>query len=580
MGRVKVLDANLIEKIAAGEVIERPASVVKELIENSLDAEASRIEIAIERGGIKKIVVSDDGSGMLPEDLELAVRRHTTSKISDERDLERITTLGFRGEALAAIVEVSKATITTRAREAAEAVKLEVNGGVARGLEPAARAPGTTVEAADLFYNTPARRKYLRSVRTEAQQVIRTVKRFALAWPEVHFKLVSDDRVIFDLPPVRELRERLASLYNPALARALIAVEAAGPVRISGLIGPPELARIDRGEQFLFVNRRYIRDQGLSYAVARAYGNLLKDKAPVFFLFLELEPGELDVNVHPRKEEVRFAEPGLVQGLVRRAVQAALLSKQAIPSLEAPPGRRPRRREARPAPAELELDLKRELTALRRGQEPPVPMPAPPPPRAAEEFRVLGQLHHTYILVETPEGLELIDQHVAHERVLYEQFLEQLNSSKVARQRLLFPLTVELPPEALELLLARVEWLREHLGIAVEEFGGGSLIVREWPQVLAEHLNPESAHEVLEKVALHLRDRDDESLEFTALAERLATELACAAALKKNTPLTSEEMEALVRQLKETKNPYRCPHGRPIIIKYTLKDLERRFGRH
>ena len=219
MGRVKELDTGLIEKIAAGEVIERPASVVKELIENSLDAGARRIEVGIERGGMERIVVSDDGSGMLPEDLELAVRRHTTSKIGDERDLERITTLGFRGEALAAIVEVSKTTLTTRAREAPapEAVRLRVEGGEAQGLEPAARAPGTTVEVRDLFYNTPARRKYLRSVRTEQHQIVRVVKRFALAWPEVHFKLVGDGRVIFDLPPVRELRERLPS--SPSMPR-------------------------------------------------------------------------------------------------------------------------------------------------------------------------------------------------------------------------------------------------------------------------------------------------------------------------------------------------------------------------
>jgi len=574
MGRIKELAADLIEKIAAGEVIERPASVVKELIENSLDAGARRVEVSITRGGMERIVVSDDGSGMLPEDLELAVRPHTTSKIGDERDLERIVTLGFRGEALAAIVEVSKVAITTRAREAAEAVRLRVDGGAARGLEPAARAPGTTVEVLDLFYNTPARRKYLRSARTEGQQIVQVVKRFALAWPEVHFKLVSDDRVILDLPPAGGLRERLAALYNPALARALIAVDAEGPVRISGLISPPELTRADRSDQFFFVNRRYVRDQGLSYAVAHAYENLLKkNRVPIFFLFLELEPERVDVNVHPRKEEVRFAEPGLVQGLVRRAVQAALLSERAVPSLA--PERRPRRPEARPAPTRLELDLKRELIAPRP-QEPS--MPPPQPREAMPEFRVLGQLHRAYIVIETPEGLELIDQHVAHEQVLYEQISKQLGSGQVARQRLLFPLAVELPSEAAELLLERAEWLRERLGIVMESFGKGSLIVREWPQVLAEHLSAESAREVLEKVASHLRE--DEPLEFAALAERLAAELACAAALKKNTPLTPEEMESLVRQLKETENPYRCPHGRPIIIKYALEDLERRFGRH
>jgi DNA mismatch repair protein MutL len=591
MGKIRVLEPRVVSKIAAGEVIERPASVVKELVENSLDAGASRIEVSIEKGGLAKITVADDGEGMDPDDLQLAIRRHTTSKIATEEDLERITTLGFRGEALASIVEVSRVTITSRARGREEAVRLEVAGGEVLALEPCGRAPGTTVEVSELFYNTPARRKYLRSEQAEGYHILRTMKRFVLAQRGVHFDLTSDGRSVLEAPAQRDLRERLALLYGPEFARRLIEVQSEGNlIRVSGLIALPEEGRADRQDQFIFVNGRYVRDQAVSFALARAYEGLVKGgKFPPVFLFIELSPELVDVNVHPRKEEVRFTDPRLVQAEVKRAVEAGLLSRQIVPKLgEARPGPGAKATKAiRPgrgrgqlalrkplAGQPLGLDLRKELAASAHRPGPELPAQSG---EARPTWKILGQLHNTYILVQTEEGLELIDQHVAHEQVLYERFLAQLQEGEIPRQRLLIPLALELPREEAELLAAHRELLEERLGIGLEPFGGGSFIIRDWPQVLAERLTKERAREALEKVSRLLEAGEEP--EFAEFVEEVAAELACAAAITKNTPLSPEEMEGLVRQLQALENPYRCPHGRPIVVKYTLEDLERRFSR-
>jgi DNA mismatch repair protein MutL len=576
MAKVNRLDPHLVNKIAAGEVIERPASVVKELVENSLDAGALRVEMAIEHGGLSRITVADDGEGMSPKDLELAIQRHTTSKISTEEDLEQISTLGFRGEALASIVEISKTTITTRARGSEEALQLAVEGGEVRSLEPAARARGTTVEVKEIFYNTPARRKYLRSERTERFQIARTMRRFILAHSKVHFKLTNDNRLSIEAPPAADLRERVAAIFGPELARSLIEVQSEGKVRVSGLIGRPEGARADRQDQFIFVNGRYVRDRAVSYALSRAYEGLVKGgKFPPVFLFIEIMPELVDVNVHPRKEEVRFADPRLVQGEVKRALGAALLSHEIVPQLEPEqPRREPHYHGYRRVPQEegLELSLKREFAELREA-----PQAVAPPKREVAGLRLLGQLHNTYILLQTDEGLELIDQHVAHERILYEKFLAQLQGEEVPRQRLLIPLTLEFPQDEAELLAERLDFLDRRLGIGLEAFGGGSFILRDWPQILAERLTKEGAREAIEKILKILESGEEPN--FAELVHQLAAGLACAAAVKKNTSLAPEEMQNLVQQLRQAENPYRCPHGRPIIVKYTLEDLEKRFGR-
>jgi len=573
---VKLLDAHLQSKIAAGEVIERPASVVKELVENSLDAGASRVEIIVEGGGLRRIAVLDDGWGLSREDLRMAIRRHTTSKISSEEDLSRIRTLGFRGEALASIVEVSKTTLISRDEGSPQATRLEVEGGVVRSERSEGRRRGTTVDVRELFFNTPARRKFLKSERTELFHIVRAVKRFALAYPEVHFTLRQGGRLVLESPPARDVREVIAQLYDAELARSLIEARAEGhELKVYGLIGPPQLARSDRSEQHLFVNRRFVRDTAVQYAITKSYEGFLKDKHPIVFLFLEVDPELVDVNVHPKKEEVRFSNPKLVQAEVKRAIVEALITKASIPQLKKPREAARRGFRLEPPVRAQELDLRRELVERTR----PAPMPQPTGAGEAEDAkdRILGQLHGTYILVQTPEGLELIDQHVAHERVLFEKYLSQLSSGEVRRQRLLIPLTLEFPPDLAELLERHLALLDERLGIGLERFGGGTFLLRDWPESLAEGLTKERALGTLERVLEALEHGVDVSLE--GLAKQMAAEFACGAAVVKGTPLSPEEMEHLVRELRQTKNPYRCPHGRPIIISYSLGDLERAFGR-
>lgn len=583
---VRELDAHLINKIAAGEVIDRPASVVKELIENSLDAGCARIDVTVEGGGTERIQVSDDGCGMSRDDLLLAIRRHTTSKIHTEADLERIRTLGFRGEALASIVEISRTVIVSRGDDE-KAARVAIEGGKIEHIRAEGRKRGTTVDVRDLFYNTPARRKFLKSERTEFTHIVRTVKRFALSHPEVHLRLVHGGKLVLESPPVRSTRDCVAHLYDAELAKALLEAKAEGQeVSVRGLVAPPQRARADRNEQYLFVNGRYVRDSALLYALSKAYEGLIdRDRYPMAFLFLEVDPQMVDVNVHPKKEEVRFSNVRLVQTELKRAVSEALLGRGAIPHL-GDPGRpaSPQEHVRYGAQRRLhyeelrELDLKRELRerAARRGPAGPRDEAAVPQPEAPGE-RIIGQLHNTYIVIQTDNGFELIDQHVAHERVLYEQYLHQLTEGHVCRQRLLIPLTLEFPPDQAEQLGDRLALLNEKLGVGLERFGGGTFILREWPEAFAQDLAKDDAVHALERLLETLEHEDDASLE--ELAKQMAADLACEAAVVKNTRLSTDEMQSLVARLRLTKNPYRCPHGRPIMLQYSLDALEKAFGR-
>lgn len=589
--KVKVLDAHLVTKIAAGEVIERPASVAKELIENSLDAGATKIELFVEGGGERRLCVADDGEGMTQEDLLLAIQRHTTSKISSEDDLYNIRTFGFRGEALASIVEVSKTVITSKSDESPEGVRVEIEGGRVLSVQAAGRARGTTVDVRELFFNVPARRKFLKSEKTEFFHIVRVVKRFALAYPNVHFRLEHNRNNVLDLPPRHDLRQTIAQLYTPELARALLDVHTAIPgITVRGLVSPSQIVRPDRTEQFIFVNGRFVKDSQINYAISQAYESALTgDQHPYVFLFIEIDPRAVDVNVHPQKAEVRFAEPIKVQAVVKQAITKALTSAHAVPRLEkaltlpsrhsSPVGAyeggtvsedpaHSRTREPIPSPITKQLNLRSEIGALRQAVTASEPAPS---------FHVLGQLHGTYILVQTESGLEIIDQHIAHERILYERFLAQLREQKVIRQRLLIPITIEMPPDKAELLAAHLKDLDERLGIGIEHFGGGTFILRDWPQVLASEWSKREFIETIERVLAVLEHEAEPSLE--ELAKTLAARIACEAAVVKNKPLRPEEMRELVKQLKQTQNPYHCPHGRPIVLAYSLEELEKKFGR-
>jgi len=549
--RIRKLDEALIRKIAAGEVVDRPAAVVKELVENALDAEAAHVEVELRGGGIELISVADDGVGMTPEELRLAVERHTTSKLSTEEDLRRIRTLGFRGEALAAICAVAHVRIVSRPKGSEVAHELVVEGGRAKEDRPAARSVGTTVEVRDLFAGLPARRKFLKSPVAEARAALAAVRRLVLAHPEVGFAVRSEGREVLAVPPVEGQRARIKQVYGAEFARRLIPVELVEPgFKLVGLFAPPEAARPTRVDQHLFLSGRPVRPGALASPVYQVYSRYLaRGLHPAFFLYLDVDPELVDVNVHPKKEEVRFRAERLVQDLIRRAAMRALgsqvttLGGWAAPIRpETSPGAAEKIEEAAPLFSEAEVRKR--------------------------PWRLLGQVQRAYLVVETEEGLEIVDQHAAHERVLFEKWRD---GGKVPVQELLVPVQVEVPFDRAEALQRAIPRLRE-LGVILEPFGDRSFLLRGWPAPLADR---QARLGFLDPV-LALADR---LLSGEPPLCELWREMACAAAIKAGEALSPEEQESLIAQWKRTQEPARCPHGRPIAFRITWDDLAHRLGR-
>jgi len=567
---IRRLDETTTRKIAAGEVIERPASVLKELLENSLDAKSESIFVFIEEGGIRSIVVRDDGEGMEAEDLHLCVERHTTSKIAQETDLDTISTLGFRGEALASIASVARMRIISCARGEKEAHQVRVIAGDVEGPLPAARAPGTTVEVEDLFFNLPARANFLGAARTEFFHANRVFHRLALAFSDVSWSLKHDERTILTAPHASSLLDRIAQVYGAQVARAMIPVEAErNGIAISGFISQPDLKRGNRRDQLFCVNGRPVNDRGLSYVLASAYrGMLRRGTYPLAVIRVDLPLDSVDVNVHPRKEEIRFAKPRAVQEVLGQALEGALSSRYIVAPFLAPRPGELRERPSSSKTKELPFDLRRELTVRQTlRQEGKV--------RVSGERRVIGQLQKTYLLVETAGGLEIVDQHIAHERILYEELCEQFHQGEVTRQQFLLPVRLELSFENATRLAASQEEL-EQVGIVLDEFGGGTFLLREYPSLLAEGQARYGFQELAERLA-ELLARGEKVRE--ALFEDLLAELACAGAIKAGDRLPLEEQQALVERLMQLQNPYTCPHGRPIIFTISREELDRRFKR-
>ncbi len=597
---IRRLPDHVINRIAAGEVVERPASVVKELVENALDAGAASIDIVTAGGGKSLIRVADDGTGMRRDELELAVSRHCTSKLPGEA-LDDVATLGFRGEALASIGAVARVTIQSRHAEEEHAWSLEVDAGRLGPPAPASRATGTQVEVRDLFFATPARLKFLRSDRAEANAVADTVRRLALAHPDVRFALAGSDRMPLDYPPQQgegARRRRAADVIGAAFVENSmpIAAEREG-VTLTGLAGLPTFNRANSLQQFLFVNRRPLRDPLLSGALRAAYADVLaRDRFPVVTLFLGLEPTEFDVNVHPAKLEVRFRDPGLVRGLIIGAIRDALAEHgaRAAPSVGMA-ARDALRPAAAPSP--------RRSDATWGSWAAPSPAPASPqgfgepaqagfdtidrpsadaratlaePDQAALD-QPLGaaraQLHANYIVAQTHDGLVIVDQHAAHERIVYERLKAGLHGKALARQILLIPEVVELPRDDVDRLAARADELKD-VGLVVEPFGPGAVAVTETPAMLGE----------LDAKAL-IRDIADDLAEWdasTRLAERLdhvAATMACYGSVRAGRRLRPEEMDALLREMEATPQSGQCNHGRPTYVELKLADVERLFGR-
>ena len=584
MGKIHRLPDDLANQIAAGEVVERPASVIKELVENSLDAGARRIVITVEYGGKKLIRVEDDGEGMEPEDARLAIERHATSKIRRSDDLARIATLGFRGEALPSIASVSHFVLRSRARGAASGTEVRVNGGTIASVMEAGMPEGTSIEVADVFYNLPARRKFLKADGAESAQVSRIVTQLALCYPEVGFTLTSSGRKVLQVPPVATLRDRLYQLYGDRSDLVDVRRDG-GVVTLVGYIAALAEQGPTRGPQNVFINRRIVRDRTIAHAIIDAYSVAsIKERSPEVHLFIEMPPDSVDVNVHPTKAEVRFRDQSFMHELVRRALGDAL-GRGPAPELQlsAPLS-------SQPQPATLPLPHAYSAVFPSRwtvGASAPTsgsvfaptseasiaPTTEAPIAPTLKPLMPLGQFRDTFIIAVDEDGIAIIDQHVAHERVLFERITERLTSGRLESQRLLEPMLVEISAAGRQALVAHAAEL-ERLGFEIEEFGGDSLRVSAFPAVLTrEHC----------EVALRALAEDLEGLDRGSKVEdalkRIAATMACHAAVKANYPLTTEKMAHILEELRRTAYSTICPHGRPVMLRLTRREVEKNFQR-
>ena len=569
------LDEATVRRIAAGEVVERPASVVKELVENALDAGARAIRVEIAAGGRELIRVQDDGCGMLPEELPLAVERHTTSKLRDFADLARLTTYGFRGEALAAISAVSDFEIASRPPASGHGARLRVRFGKPGRVEPVGMSVGTIVTVRDLFATVPARRRFLRQDATETAYIQRVLAALALARPDVRVEFVVDGRTALATPGSGRLVDALAGVYGAETAASIVSLEPieSGEIAVHGAIGLPAVARANRQSLFLLVNGRWIESRTLVAAIEQAYHTLLMvGRYPIGVVAVSLPPDRVDVNVHPTKREVRFADERAVAAAVHEAVRRTLLSH--LPA-QPPPA-------VTFSPLEPPVIQRRLLVADPSRVPPPPPVISPAAPETGEApssappaegrlpiLRVLGQVRQSYIIAEGPDGMYLIDQHAAHERILLERLLEQVATRGVEQQRLLEPLVLELTPQQLEISVRYARELRE-LGWEMEPFGGTSVAVRAVPAVVQRNI---------ERVLTAVLDELATGGRGTTPLERVAISTACHSAIRAGQELSLPEMRELIRQLEQCQAPNACGHGRPTVVHLSTEELERHFGR-
>lgn len=606
-GKIHVLDPGVANRIAAGEVVERPASVVKELIENALDASAQWLELDLKGGGVELIRLRDDGDGMTEDDLTLCVLSHATSKIREVDDLFRIASFGFRGEALPSIASVSDIAIASRHRGSEIGRRISGRGGVMGPVEPAGGPVGTTVEVRNLFHNVPARRKFLKQERTELANCMEAVTRLLLPDQDAAIRVTHNGKLVLEVPEDADFRGRVATLFGKDLGRSLLEAGLAdGSLRVEGLCGRPSDVRANGRLQYFFLNGRFIKDRSLAFALADAYRGLIMPKDyPVAFLKISMDPAEVDVNVHPTKTEVRFRDKDRVFSLVRRAVMDALGASSDLASLRlrAPsgsPAPAPAMGSARSAPAsraELLQHLERELfqeeaaggSAEFSGRS--LQPPPPPPdacsvrerPRAAATHPAVAQpspssgrflqIHRSYILVETAEGLAIVDQHALHERKLFEDLVARFERAEGEDQPLLIPEVIDLGARDSSLILDHGKQLAE-IGIVVEPFGGSSICVRSVPFLLSR-MGP---RELIEEVLAVLRG-EGRRLDRTEFLREAAAGFACKAAVKFRDSLAEEEIRALLEWSERNPGARNCPHGRPVAIQVTLSELENQFQR-
>ncbi len=645
MNRIRLLPEQVANQIAAGEVVERPASVVKELVENALDASATSIMLEIQAGGRSLIRVTDDGVGMSKDDALLCLERHATSKIQKAEDLASITTMGFRGEALPSIASVSRFLLTTREREAdgIEATQIVINGGKILEVKSAGSPPGTTVEVRQLFFNLPARRKFLRSEETEAAHVQHYLTLAALARPDVGFIFRRDGKTIWQLPSIKtsdrlqDIRQRLRVLQGD---EAMISLQTDGklaalnhsdwddsaPVRASvlslwGWIGAPGVSRGNRDDQNIFVNRRPVENRGLNFALLEGYHtSLMKGRYPVCCLFLELDPGEVDVNIHPSKREIKFHREREVRDFVTAAIREALLQFHSTaaprpPAIPITPAQRPESTAATAAPRPVQtpdraplappspaipleklwheatrispvassltnapvspnLPLEHEFSGKHTAAAPSLPSPLEPVPLLNVPLRVVGVIGRLYVVLESDRGLVLLDQHAAHERILYEQMVRRLEEeSQAPSQRLLLPETVELSARDAQFLRDQLPILTR-LGVGLTEFGERTFLLDGLPPFVRAAAPRKFVLELIDELKA-----TGDHVSSVRLGEQTIAKTVCRHAVKANDPLAGPELESLVEDLRRCQMPYTCPHGRPTLIEMNFRELEKKFGR-
>jgi len=605
MSRIRLLSETVASQVAAGEVVERPASVVKELVENSIDAGARKIDIVIRRGGISVVRVIDDGCGMDRDDALLSLERHATSKIRSAADLQAVATLGFRGEALPSIASVSRFRLTTREAGAVAGTEIIVQGGKIDIVRDGGEAPGTQVEVRSLFYNMPARRKFLRSENTESRNIEHQIHLQAISHPQIGFSLLRDDRMLFQLPAAVTLSNRIRDLYGIELLEKLVEVNDASPrnIHTCGFIGQAGLSRQTRTQQLVFVNGRAIESGLLTAAIREGYHTaLMKGQYPVTFLFLELDPAAVDVNVHPAKREVRFREPTAVREAIVHSIQQTLergrvawQEKFRAPLIApaAAPGKAAPDLKLRPQAAAPE-EYHRELPHLSpsvagvgssavasakpiddRATKPDEAPPQAPVRRdgAQQQFQIIGVLNKLYVLMENTDGLVLVDQHAAHERVLFEELRRRMEEQGVPTQKLLLPQTFDVPPRDADWIERNISIL-QRMGIGIESFGPGTFKIDSLPGFL----NVSDLAQFMRKVIDDLKSAGT-STSPMRLGEEMIAMTVCRHAVKANDPLRYPEIEKLIRDLLDCDLPYCCPHGRPTMIQISLAELERKFGR-
>lgn len=575
---IRILADEVASQIAAGEVVERPASVVKELVENALDAGATLIEVQIEQAGRALIEVSDDGAGIPSEEMPLAVARHATSKLRTADDLFHIRSLGFRGEALASVGSVARMVVISRNRDSELGGKLVVEAGKSSGVEKVGVPVGTVITVENLFYNVPARLKFLKTDMTERNLIHQLVTRYAIAYPDIRFRLISEGKQALQTNGSGNRREVFGQLYGPDMARQMLEVSFQdGSMRVEGLISPVGLTRSNRKEMTFFVNGRWVQDSALSSALMQAYHTLLMvGRYPLVVLFVELDAEDVDVNVHPAKAEVRFRKPDMVFSGVQRAVRRALMAYSPAPQLSTPywqsqpsQGRMidPAWEMAGQSGSGLNRDGADETGRDKEGEERGLMPPAGQIPL----LRVIGQVGAAYLVAEGPDGLYLIDQHAAHERVLFERFIQQ-RSQRIASQQLLEAVAIQLTPGQSMLLSTQLETLNK-LGFEVEEFGGHTFRIRAIPALLTGSDPAAAVRVVVEDF------EEDETPLKTEIEERLIARICKRAAVKAGKSLSADEQRALVRDLEGCQSPRTCPHGRPTMIHLSVDLLERQFGR-